>query len=149
MKNIYKTAKNIMGWVSTGQPSMFLKGGQFFRNPLIWQTYFKNITMKNLKNLILGLKKWGRDPLRFLRAAIQRWDDSEGLKTFQIREISLSETLDYIRKLGNTTAHGLDGIDDLSVKTAAGDLSHPLMHMINFSIRKQTFANRWKISRII
>ena len=43
----------------------------------------------------------------------------------------------------------MDGLDALTVKSAADELSGPLTHLINISIRTKTFASRWKISRII
>ena len=96
-----------------------------------------------------GLKKRGRDPLRFLDGAMMRWMKKESLKTFSFREVTRLETINFIRKLGNTTAHGMDGLDMLSINSATEELSGPLRHIINVSIRTNTFANKWKLSRII
>ena len=96
-----------------------------------------------------ALKKRGRDPLKFLDGALAKWSGKDKMKTFSLKEINRMQTLDYIRKLGNSTAHGIDGLDALSLKVAAEDLCDPLTHIINSSIKTRTFATRWKMSRII
>ena len=63
--------------------------------------------------------------------------------------IRKSETLQFIHKLGNTTAFSRDGLDGLSLKVAAGQLVNPLTHIVNISIWTQSFPSKWKLSRII
>ena len=148
-KNIYRTAKNLMGWSAPKQPKMFLINGTLYRKPLEMANILLDFYNSKIESLGRALEKRGRDPLRFLDRALAQWEGTGGIKTFTIRQISRSETLELIRKLGNSTAHGRDGIDALTIKTAAADLSGPLTHLINTSIRSQTFASRWKLSRII
>ena len=87
------------------------------------------------------------DLLSYLDSAIQDWEGS--ILNFSLKEVTILETLTFIKKLGNTTAHGLDGLDALTIKTAMADLADPLTHIINVSLRTMTFANKWKLSKII
>ena len=80
---------------------------------------------------------------------LKKWDGSESLPTFSLREINELETLKFIQKLSNSTAFGRDELDGLSMKVAAGHLKGPLTHLINVSIRTSQFASKWKLSRLI
>ena len=149
VKNTYRMATNLMGWSPPGPPKMFLVRGVLYRKPLELVNLLKKFYIDKVESLIMGLQKRGHDPLTFLNAAFDRWEKRESLGTFTIREITRIETLDYINRLGNTSAYGDDKMDALSLKIAAEDLCNPIMHIINMSIRMRTFASRWKISRII
>ena len=138
-----------MGWGSSTQPTMFLIRGRFFRKPVEIADELQKYYIGKITNLIRGLKKGGRDPLRYLNMALQRWQGHANLPTFFLRVISELETLGFIKKLGNTTAHGRDELDALIVKTAAGLLARPLTHIINVSIRTNLFTSKWKLARII
>ena len=150
VKNTYRTVKNILGWTSSAQPKMFLVAGFFFRKP----TELANILQKHytakVKKLVEELKKSGLDPLRYLDEEIKKWGEGGGvIPKFSLRKVTLAETLDFIGKLNNSTAHGLDGQDALSIKSAAVDLAGPLTHIINVSLQTTTFANKWKLSKIV
>ena len=123
--------------------------GPLFRKPIDLANILQKHYISKVQKLMDGLKRGGQDPLKYLDRAMNRWEGKDGLKTFTLREISKMETLKFVKKLGNTTAHGLDGLDSLSVKSAADELTGPLTHIINVSIRTRTFANKWKLSRII
>ena len=149
MKGTYSTAKNVLGWNMASQPNMLISGGVIFRKPLDMANILQNTFKNKVENLMRGLKRGGRDPLRLLDEALYHWEGSESLTTFTIREINISETLKHISKLGNTTAVGREGLDAKSVKVAAVQLAPPINHLINVSIRSGRFANKWKISRIV
>ena len=95
------------------------------------------------------IRKNGRDPLEFLNRAMERWTERENLPIFKLREISESETLSLILKLGNSTAQGRDDLDTKSLKVAKDYLTAPLTQIINSSIRNQQYIMKWKISRVI
>ena len=96
-----------------------------------------------------GLKRGRQDPLKYLNLAWRKWGESENIPTFNLHEITESDTVLYISKLGNTTACGMDGLDSLSVKVAEDLLKGPITHIINTSIQNSTYANKWKLSKLI
>ena len=51
--------------------------------------------------------------------------------------------------MGNSKSHGNDELDARSLKLAAGSLINPLTFLINQSIKNSTFANQWKVARLI
>ena len=87
-KNIYNTAKKLMGWSAPKQPKMFLVNGTLFRRPVDIANILQNFYKKKIESLIGALEKRGRDPLRLLKQALARWDRREEIKTFTLREIT-------------------------------------------------------------
>ena len=68
---------------------------------------------------------------------------------FKFKEINLLQTIKLIGGLGNSTSAGIDNIDALAIKAAAVHLAHPLMHLVNTSLKNSKFASRWKISKLL
>ena len=66
-----------------------------------------------------------------------------------MREITLTETVELIRTLGNGKAFGHDTLDAMTLKLTAPSVLVPLQHLINLSISTSTFANKWHIGRLI
>ena len=149
MKGTYGTVKGILGWTNNYQPKMFLVGGILERKLVNIANILQKFYKEKVENLVKELKKGGRGPLRFLNAVLQKWESGGRIPTFPLKEITEKETRDYIMKLGNTAAAGIDRLDAMTVKLAVDKLTRPINHIINMSIRTQTFANRWKFSKII
>ena len=53
------------------------------------------------------------------------------IPSFNLREVNESETLNFIKKLGKSTAFGLDGLDAMSMKVATKGLVGHITHLIN------------------
>ena len=145
-KFMYRTTKEILGWTNMGQPSYFLSNGVFIKKPVEMANLLLDFYNEKTKNLMSKIKKNGRNPLDILKTAMRKWEGRANLPVFTIREITLSETLQLISLLGNSTASGRDKLDSLSIKCAVDYLA-PLIHeIINLSIRQQRYIMKWKIS---
>ena len=138
-----------MGWSPAAQPRMFLVGGSVIRKPLDLANTLQNYYKSKIDLIVARLEKGGRDPMRYLKGAIIRWGGGRNIKSFGLREITESETLNFVKKLGSSTAFGRDKLDGLSLKVAICHLVKPLTHIVNTSIRTNTFASKWKLSRLI
>ena len=149
VKGTYSLVKKVMGWSSVTQPKMFLIEGKLIRKPLELANTLQKFYIEKVNSLVRRLNGGGCDPLRFLKGAINRWSGRDRIGIFNLREISESETLKLVQKLGNTTAFGRDGLDGLSMKVAISNLLSPLTHIINMSIHTNKFASKWKLSRVI
>ena len=149
VKGTYDLAKKLMGWGSSTHPTMFLIKGKIFRKPTDLANELQKFYTEKINNLIRGLKRRGRDPLNFLKIAMNNWQGKVNLPSFNLREISELETLTYIKKLSNSSAYGRDDLDAVTLKIAAGLLVKPLTHIVNTSLRMSTFANKWKMSKVI
>ena len=90
------------------------------------------------------------DPLKVLKSALDRWGQKTNqIKTLKLHPVTRSHTLKLIKKLGNSTSFGLDGIDAISLKLIADEITDPVNFIINLSIKTSTFPNKWKVGRII
>ena len=97
---------------------------------------------------MVKIKNEGRNPLRLLDAVISKWEDKDKVSVFEFRIISLAETSQLISTLGESTSHGHDRLDSIGIKVAADQLSRPLQHIINTSLVKAKFCQKWKFSKL-
>ena len=54
-----------------------------------------------------------------------------------------------MKKMGNSTAAGLGGLDNKLLKMLQDQLSTPIAFIINMSINKSTFPTKWKLAKLI
>ena len=149
VRSTFRTTKEILGWSSQGQPSCFLVKGKMIRRPVELANSLQDYFKEKISNLMKNLKKWDMDPLETLSKSMSRWKESKNIPVFNLRQISVDETLKIISGLGNSTAFGRDGIDAMAVKVAKYYLASHICHLVNTSIRMKTFAMKWKTARVI
>ena len=89
-----------------------------------------------------------RNPFRFLDKALEKWEQRDARPIFEFREISHSETLTLISSLSDSESFGQDCIDSLSIKSVAGEISGPIRHLINTSLKSRKFAMKWKTAKV-
>ena len=107
------------------------------------------ILVKKNKKVYVKKIKNGHDPLEHLTAAMDSWDGRDELPAFTLRQISLNETLQLISRLGNSTAHGRDKLDALSLKCAADYLAPKIRRIINSSLSQGRYIMKWKTAKVI
>ena len=90
-----------------------------------------------------------RDPLKRLRDALARWSESHLVTEFEFKEISLGETGKLVSRMGRSSACGLDGLDSNFLKLVLPSIVGPLRHITNASLRHSTWANKWKLGKIL
>ena len=59
------------------------------------------------------------------------------------------EVMKIICQLSNSTAFGLDNIDTYIVKLIKEEITPALTHIINLSLKYDTYPEAWKSSKII
>ena len=111
----------------------------------IMSNYFE----EKVKTIKRKLHQSNLDPCEILKKSLDKWSSSHLREKFDIKEISLIETLEILKELKNTTTMGTDGLDPFSLKLVAATLGRPLQHVVNLSIKKKIFCNKWKIGKII
>ena len=148
-RNLYQLTKNQLGWKNKGPPTSLVIKGKLFTAPRDiaeqQQIYFK----EKVETLQKSIPPPTADPLGILKTAMGKWSKAKDRTIFTIKEVSLLDTVKVIKQLGNSTAFGHDKLDAMSIKLAATSLFAPLNFLVNLSIRKQTFANKWKIGRVV
>ena len=112
----------------------------------IQQKFFKDKS----KRLSDEIPDTVEDPHKLLKKALNDWGQKADERTsFKLRTVTLTETAELLRKLGNTRAFGHDTIDALSLKIAASSLLAPIQFLINLSISTQNFPSQWKIGKVV
>ena len=74
---------------------------------------------------------------------------TKNVKKMKLQKVGVSHTKNLINKLGNSASFGLDKIDSISLKLISEEISVPLNFLVNLSLSKSTFANKWKMGRIV
>ena len=148
-RGMFRMAKNLAGWKVGGTPEAFLTEGRLTRNPREMVELQMEAFSNKVKELIRKLPDPTGDPLTNLMEAFQRWEGKDEIQEMEIQPVGRSHILELLKKLGNSHAHGHDDMDGYTLKLAAESLAGPISHLVNLSIRKSNFANRWKIGRLI
>ena len=105
---------------------------------------------KKVKTLLESLPQQKNNPLNLLKMSMENWGVKASLREkFSLKEISLSDTSNLLRSLGNTKSFGLDTLDAMSLKVVAVYILSPLNHLINLLIRTCDFAAQWKIGCLV
>ena len=138
VKDIYSLTKQQLGWSTGGPPEVFLLDGKSESAPGKLANAQMKFYEENMKKLTdkLGEDREGGDPVATLQEAIDKWPGAVDRPVFKFRDINISETVELIRKLGNSTAFGHVRLDSLTFKLVASSLYIPLNHLINLSLRK-------------
>ena len=148
-KDIFRTTKNLLNWKNSDSPHSFLIDGRLYKRP----SELANLQLKFVVNKVDKLTRRfatnNSNPLRWLTAAMDRWQKKGNFEKFTLSPLSLNETVQLLSRLGNSTSLGIDSIDALSIKAAAVDLALPIQHLVNVSLRSAVFANRWKLSKLL
>ena len=147
-KKLYNLAGKLMGRNSISIPQQYLNEGTLIRKPAEMANFQMDFYVKKISDLMSKIKDEGRNPLRLLDAAIDRWEDKDKVELFEFKRISLAETSRLIATMAESTSHGHDKIDSIGIKAAADKLSRPLQHLINTSLVKGSFCQKWKFSKL-
>ena len=111
VRKIYNTTKRQLG-----PPKVFQLAGRAVSAPAdiaeAKLSYYEN----KIKTLNEKLPVTDRDPLETLKITMRKWSKADNRNVFNLREITLMETVNLIKQLGNSTAHGHEGLDSLTFK---------------------------------
>ena len=147
---LYKLTKARLGWDTGCSPITFLVNGNQVTAPKKLADIQQKFFIDKSRKLAEELPITNEDPHKLLRKAINDWGQkAEDRKSFKLRKVTLTETAELLRKLGNTRAFGHDTMDALSLKMAATSLLAPINFLINLSISTQNFPSQWKIGKIV
>ena len=148
-KGAYNLMKTQAGWKMGLTPKSFTVNGRKVTAPMEMANMQMEHYIGKVKKIIDNLPNLNLDPTEHLKLALEKWENKSRRKTFNLEKTTELEVLKVIKKIGNSTACGLDGQDTISLKAIATVIYKPLTHLINKSIEQKKFANRWKLARII
>ena len=108
-----------------------------------------NYFNRKIRKLQENLPSSTGDPHETLDIALARWDKTHQREEFKLREISLVETLEILKSLGNNTTMGYEELDAMSLKIIAPIICEPIRYIVNLSITSRMFCHKWKIAKIV
>ena len=148
-KELYNVTKSRLGWNTGGAPENFVINGKTVSSPKIMASHQLEYFCKKISTLMYKLPARSGDPCSYLIRAMNKWTGKDARPVFKLREVTLLETVNYLKKLKNSATSGFDTIDSLALKSVAIHIAKPLQKIINLSITKNKFANKWRIANII
>ena len=148
-KQLFNITKKRWGNKNGGPPTQFQVDGKAINKPAQIAETQINYFSEKINKLKQDIPNTITDPLRQLREAMRKWRKADNRKMFTLENITILETLEHIRTLGNTTTMGNNGIDAMTIKLNAAILSGPICHIINQSINTGKFCTKWKLGKTI
>ena len=148
-KELYSVTKSRLGWNTGGTPETFLINGKTVSSPRIMASHQLEYFSQKISTLMSKLPARSDDPCSYLIKAMNKWTGKDGRPEFNLREVTLTETVNYLKKLNNSATYGYDTIDSLALKSVATHIAKPLQKLINLSLTKNKFANKWRIANVI
>ena len=148
-KSLFRVTKEQLGWDQGGPPATLISNGKFYSKPREVAEVMADFFVKKVEEIKSNLPLNNMDPLNTLRKSINQWENKDLRTLFELRQITLVETLEIIRELNNSTTMGLDQLDPFSIKLVAATVGRPLQFIVNLSISKQKFCNKWKLGHLI
>ena len=144
----WRRANEIMGNSKNLAPTSIKKKNEngeeeIVNNPQKLSIMFNNFFRKKVKNL---REKTNQQPSVSPNERLQKWlsQREEPLPLFQLKEITPKMFRGIMKKMKGKRVHGVDWIDSFSLKVSSPLIEECLIHLINLSIRRSSFATRWK-----
>ena len=104
---IWKTVKQILNWNNSGPPNQLLHEGKIINSPAGLATTLNSFFINKVKKLVKGIPRTDSDPLFKLKDRMKNRNCS-----FKLREITQEEGLKLIKSAKDSTATGVDFIDN-------------------------------------
>ena len=146
---LFRITREKLGWKSGGPPSALRTNEELLTKPRdiaeCMSKYFEN-KITTLKSKIPMRTK---DPLEVLMSAMNKWPGSANRPELELREVTLIEVIKIINELRNSTTMGHNELDPMTLKLVTKTIAKPIQHILNVSIRTQTFVNTWKLGKLI
>ena len=147
-KTVWKTAYEVLGNFRSAFPSQILHCGKLFSNPTEIATEVNNYFVNKIKKLKEEFRaNDDEDPIAELKQFLSK--KSIPRDGFSLRKLSDEDMKNLIKTLKGKKSLGLDWICGFSLKICAETLSEELKVLINLSISKNKFVDKWKCSKIL
>ena len=126
-----------------------MSNGKLLNKPIEIAEQINKYFIDKITSLKNNIPVRTKDPLDLLRKSLQNWNGLQNRQNFELREVSLIEVCNMLKDMKTSNTMGHDGLDAMSCKLIAPSIIRPLQHILNTSIRTQTFCNKWKIGKFI
>ena len=142
--DMWKTAKSILGWTSSGPPTQLYHLGECVTSPKGLATTMNKFFLDKVKSLRESIPDTDSDPLAKMRESI-----SGRTCTFDFQQVTEKEVSNCLAGLRASKATGLDYIDVQSLKLVKDEITPCIKHIINLSIATKTFPECYKHAKVV
>ena len=146
---LFRITKEKLGWTQGGPPSSLVSQGTQLNKPSEIAECLSKFFKEKITNLKNNIPDRNKDPLDILQAAMEAWSNAGNRTEFELRDVTLLEVTKILNELKNSSTMGHDGMDALTLKLVAKTVVKPILHILNQSIRTQTYCNKWKIGKLL
>ena len=150
INKMYTITKKQLGWKTGGTPKSFNWEGKIVNSPKKLaeiQNEFFIQKVEKLKEKI-PCKNDLPDPLCHLENALKNWKGYDKVEKLIFEETTTEVVKNLIKKMKNSGSFGHDRLDAKSIKIACDELTPHITYVINLSIRKSKFLNKWRIGKV-
>ena len=140
----WKTVKSLLGWNTAGPPTQLFYLGRMVSKPMTLATSMNKFFIDKIKGLRQKIPVVATDPLKQMKEAMQ-----ERKCTFKLKPVTADSVVKLIKGLKNSSATGVDHIDTRTIKLCGDILAPAIAHIINLSIKSNTFPSIWKWHKVI
>ena len=140
----WKTVKSLLGWNTAGPPTQLFYLGRMVSKPMALATSMNKFFIDKIKGLRQKIPVVATDPLKQMKEAMQ-----ERKCTFKLKPVTADIVVKLIKGLKNSSATGVDHIDTRTIKLCGDILAPAIAHIINLSIKSNTFPSIWKWHKVI
>ena len=141
---MWKMAKSMLGWVSSGPPTQLYHLGNHITSPKGLSTTMNQFFIEKVKKLREGIPQTNSDPLAKMQESMRN-----NRYTFQFRPVTEKEVFNLISALRGSKATGVDFIDVRNIKLVSREISPCIAHIICLSITSNTFPEIYKHAKVV
>ena len=146
-KDVFKAARQQLGFTNSGPPSALTVKGELVTNPGKMAEAQNGFFVTKVDGIAKQIPKTKVDPLAYTKKFLK--DKQVPGFDFQYRVVSEYEVGRVIDNLKNTTSCGHDDINVVAVKQMKDSILTSLTYIINLSLRTGEFPDIWKLAKVI
>ena len=147
-KTTWKIAYEVLGKFRSSFPSQILHGGRLLSKPAEIATEVNKFFIDKIKKLKEEFSVSEEDdPISELKKYLSK--KSIPREGFSLKELNDEDVEKLLKQMKGKKSLGLDWICGFSLKLSSECLREELKALINISIRKHKFVEKWKCSKIL
>ena len=140
----WETAKEILGWKTSHNPTIIMDRGQTVTSPLQIANAINHSLLSKVAQLVRNLPTPTVDP-RVNYSKIMMGKSCQ----FNIQPIGITELRKLVMKMKATRSAGLDGLSMKVIKKVFKEIELPVLTMINQSILKSAYPASLKTAKVL
>ena len=146
---VWKSAYKFLGQTNNKAPSQIYHEGNLITSPEKLANAFNQIFLDKVKKIRQKAESQNIkiNPVQRLKMWLSQ--RLTPLSQFKVKVLTKAQLRKVIKRMKGGRSHGIDFIDSYSLKVSYPLIEDAILHLVNLSIRKQTFAKVWKVQLVM